>query len=602
MWISASLLLPVLVAALIPLTGLLAQPTRDSTRRRLAVWAPVAVAPAIVLTVAAADSHLYVEWILYGITMAVDDISRSLVLISALLYGGVLVSIVWVRSDRAETGAATLAAFLLISYAGNIGVYLAADAVSFYFCFAVMSFAAVGLVVHYRTAKAYRATRIYLVMTVISETALLAGLFLTVHAGGMLLVDAPQAVLDSPYLALILTLFLIGFGIKFGTVPLHVWLPLAHPAAPPAASAILSGAMVKAGMVGYLRFFPLQDPEAEFNTTVETFGWILLILSLTGAFAAVFIGVLQHDAKVVLAYSTISQMGFIGALIAAGLIDAHLGPDTIDAAVLYAVHHGLAKGALFLGVPMIKRYGRGLSGVLVTIGMCGAGLAVAGAPITSGGLGKYVSKDAVEGLTIAGIGLEYLLPFVATGSTLLLLRFTWVVLTDQRETHNAIQGDLIGWLGVCAGGIVVPWLIAAYWSPLGLPEWTDLKTLWDALWPIGLGLLIGGAFWMAAHFNWLPKRTRNETVIPAGDLVEVEEHVAYRIVSSGNSALDTAHEYSTAVRTGTSSMASSVAERIRGLINRVEQAFRPWPRFGLGAVVVLTITLVLSLVLAGGGA
>ena len=600
MWISTSLLLPVLVTALIPLTCMLAPPARDNMRRRVAVLAPVAVLPAVFMTIAAPGSQLSVDWVLYGLTMAVDDISRSLVLISVLLYGGALISIVWTRPERAETHAATLAAFLLVSYAGNIGVYLAADAVSFYLCFAIMSFSAVGLVVHYRTAKAYRATRIYLVMTVISETALLAGLFLTVHAGGMLLVDAPQAVVESPYIGLILTLLLIGFGIKFGTVPLHVWLPLAHPAAPPAASAVLSGAMVKAGMVGYLRFFPMQDPVAEFHTTVELFGCILLVLSLLGAFAAVIVGVLQHDAKVVLAYSTISQMGFIGALIAAGLIDVNLAQDTIDAAVLYAVHHGLAKGALFLGVPVIKCYGRGAAGVIVTVGMCGAGLAVAGAPVTSGGLGKYVSKDAVGGLTIAGMGLEYFLAFVATGSTLLLLRFAWVVLTDKRQTHSTIDGDLLGWLGVCAAGIVVPWFIGAYWSPLGLPQWVDVKTLWDASWPIGLGALIGGAFWWAAHVNWLPERQRDEAVVLAGDLVRVEERAAYRLVHHGGTVLDTAHKYSTAVRTSIRSTVSAVAEHLRGVITRLEHALRPWPRFGTTVVLVLTIILVLSLMSAGG--
>ncbi len=601
MWISASLLLPILVAALVPLAGVTPRPMRDRLHRGVSIAAPAAMLPAVGMTIFAPTSQLHVEWILYGSTLAVDDIARGLVLISALLYGAALVSVSWAQPGRTEEAPATLSAFLLVSYAGNIGVYLAADAVIFYLCFAVMSFSAVGLVVHYRSAKAYRATRIYLVMTVISETALLAGLFFTVHAGGMLLADAPQAILRSPYLGLILTLFLIGFGIKAGTVPLHVWLPLAHPAAPPAASAILSGAMVKAGMVGFLRFFPLQDPAADFNTTVEVFGWILLVLSLLGAFSAVFIGIIQRDGKVVLAYSTISQMGFIGALIAAGLIDADLAQDTIDAAVLYAVHHGLAKGALFLGVPVVKRYGRGAAGVLVTIGMTGAGLAVAGAPITSGGIGKYVSKDAVEGLSVAGIGLDYLLPFVATGSTLLLLRFAWVVLSEQRETHRTIDGQLLGWLAVCLAGIVVPWLLGAYWSPLGLPEWTDPKTLWDATWPIGLGLVIGGAFWWAGHAGWLPKSQDQGPGVPAGDLIEVEEPLIQRVINRGGGVLDAVHQRTTALRTGATSATSTAAQYVRTLVERIEQALRPWPRFGTSAVVLLTLMLILSLILTGGG-
>ena len=436
-------------------------------------------------------------------------------------------------------------------------------------------------------------------MTVISETALLAGLIFTVQAGGKLLSDAPDAVMDSPRTGVILTLLLIGFGIKAGTVPLHVWLPLAHPAAPPAASAVLSGAMVKAGMVGFLRFFPLQEAGAELDPTIEIFGIVLMTLSLLGAFAVVAIGVLQRDAKTILAYSTISQMGFIGALIAAGLLDGDLAADTIAAAVLYAVHHGLAKGALFLGRTVIKHYGRGAAGVVVTIGMVGAGLAVAGAPITSGGIGKYVSKEAVEGLTLAGVELYYLLPFVATGSTLLLLRFLWVVLGDEREQHSRIDGELLAWLAVCLAGIVVPWLIAVYWSPLHLPEWTDLTTVWDSTWPILLGLALGAGCWLAYRAGWIPASTREYPLIPAGDLVVVEEVAARRIISEGGHALDRIHNQTTRFGQGTARAGTALAERLRdGTDRRIRQ--RPWPRFGTVAVVLLTLVVVVSLMIAGG--
>src|SRR5699024_2367349 len=150
---------------------------------------------------------------------------------------------------------------------------------------------------------------------------------------------------------------LVGFGVKAGTVPLHVWLPLAHPAAPPAASAVLSGAMVKAGLVGWLRLLPSGPDQTGLTDgaipqTVAIFGWVLLVSALAGGFASAVLGVLQNDPKVVLAYSTISQMGFTTAVVAVGLIEPEFGDVTAAAAVLYAVHHGLAKGALFLGVPV----------------------------------------------------------------------------------------------------------------------------------------------------------------------------------------------------------------------------------------------------------
>lgn len=600
MWISLALLLPVFTAALIPLAGLAPRSSQSRIRRVVSIAAPVTTIPAVAMTLWGADSQLSLDWVLTGVTLVVDDVARALVLIGALLYGAALMAVSWkkIRSNESVSGALT--AFLLASYTGNIGVYLAADAVSFYLFFAIMSFSAAGLVVHYRTGAAYRATRIYLVMTVISETALLAGLIFTVQAGGKLLTDAPEAVLDSSRTGLILTLLLIGFGIKAGTMPLHVWLPLAHPAAPPAASAVLSGAMVKAGMVGFLRFFPLQESGAALNPTIELFGTILMILSLLGAFVAVGVGAIQRDAKVILAYSTISQMGFIGAIIAAGLLDGQLAEDTIDAAVLYAVHHGLAKGALFLGVPVIKHYGRGAAGLVVTIGMVGAGLAVAGAPITSGGIGKYVSKDAVEGLTVAGIDLYNLLPFVATGSTILLLRFLWVVLGEERKPHTTFDGELAGWLAVCLAGIVAPWLIAAYWSPLHLPEWTDLTTVWDSAWPIGLGVVIGVGCWLAYRIGWIPASTRDEPLIPAGDLVVVEERLVRQIVAEGGHVLEKIHAGTTRAREHGAKTGTALAERVRDSTDRIETTQRPWPRFGTVAVIVLTLVIVVSFMVAGG--
>lgn len=604
MLITLSLLVPALAAALIPLAGLATPTVRDKTRRGIAIFAPLAVIPSIATAIAEPGTELEVPWFLFGVTFAVDSISRGLLLIGALLYGAALMSISWAKLRDTEKAFGTLSAFLLASYVGNIGVYLAADTVSFYLAFAVMSFSAVGLVVHYRTRDSYRATAIYLIMTVISETALLAGLLLTAHAGGTMLSDAPDAVLNSEYTGLMLTLFLIGFGVKAGTAPLHIWLPLAHPAAPPAASAILSGAMVKAGMVGFLRFFPLETEAAaaaDTAATLEIFGWVLMALSLLGAFAAALVGVLQTDGKVVLAYSTISQMGFIGALIAAGLLDSSLAEDTVDAAVLYAIHHGLAKGALFLGVPVIKHYGRGLAGVVVTIGMVGAGLAVAGAPITSGGIGKYVSKDAVEGITIAGVGLEYFLPLVATGSILLLLRFLWVVLSEERDPQRSIDGELLAWLGVCLAGIVVPWIIGAQWSPLGLPDWTDPQTLWDSTWPIGLGLAIGGLFWWLSKRGWLPRRTRDSPAIPAGDLVAVEESMANSLLNRGGDVLDTVHDYTGKARAGTAQLITNLTESTNASLERTDDKLRQWPRFGAGIVVLATVILVLSLWIGGAG-
>ncbi|WP_202912228.1 proton-conducting transporter membrane subunit [Nesterenkonia muleiensis] len=628
-----SLCVPLAAVAVIALAGVLGPQRAHRLRRGTAIASPLTVLPAGLLALTGEGTELEVPWLLFGSVFAMDATARALTLIAVLLYGAALMAVTWVKLRDAERGSGALSAFLMVCFTGNIGVYLAADAVSFYLAFAVLSFSAAGLVIHYRHQAARRATRIYLVMSVISETAILAGLLLAAAAlpslnrlGGeselsphsaqsfaaapFLIADAPEAIAASPHTGLIVTLLLVGFGVKAGTVPLHVWLPLAHPAAPPAASAVLSGAMVKAGLVGWLRFLPTGDGAA-----LTTAGNTLLTLALVGAFAAVVIGVLQSDPKVVLAYSTISQMGFITCLVAAGMLVPELAGVTASAAVVYAVHHGLAKGALFLGVPVVKHYGRGPTGVVVLIGMAGAGLAVAGAPLTSGAYGKYVSKEAVEGISVLGLGLDQILPLVATGSTLLLIRFAFVVRQTELQPRRrpdgatrlsrvktrarsessetiegwpALDGLLLSWLAVCVAGIVVPWLIGQHWIA-GAEEfsWTA-GALWDATWPVLLGFLLGIVIWRLAARRKLPSwlRADGELVKP-GDLIGAEESLAVRTYRTGGSAASRVHEATESAGSRAADAASALAGTIRDTAASGERRLAAWE--GSGAVIVVVL-------------
>lgn len=577
--LATALLLPVAFITLIAMAGIVPAPGRHWIRRAGSVLAPVAMLPAAAAAVGGSPEPWEVPWLLFGSNFALDEVVRPLLLVTALLYGSALVAVAWVRPGDREPRVAALSAFLLACYTGNIGVYLASDTVAFYLAFAVMSFSAAGLVIHYRTRQARRATVIYLIMSVISETSLLAGMMLVVHAGGGQLVDAPQAVLDSPYTGLTLTLLFIGFSIKAGTLPLHVWLPLAHPAAPPAASAVLSGAMVKAGLVGWLRFFPTTaDPLGE--DAVTTLARVLLTLSLLGTFLAVPLGVLQNNPKVILAYSTISQMGFIGAVVAAGILVPVAAPATTAAAVLYAVHHGFVKGSLFLGVPVLRHFGRGAIGVVVIAGLLWASLSVAGAPGTSGAFAKYVSKEATADVTVLGIGLDVLLPLVATGSTLLLMRFAWVMWREERTPRPVPDGEFGAWVLLCLTGLTVPQWVGSNCLPLDPPIWGP-GTLWDMIWPITLGLLPGlVVWWLAARQRlpgWFP--AADGSLAPPGDLVVVEERGVLRALGAGTRAL-------TVVHTGARRAAGIGTTAVRGAGDRIQHAIvasEAWVREWRGA-------------------
>lgn len=530
LWI-ASLVLPLVVAVLLGTTGTPRGPVSGrsptgpdrTVPRLLLLAAPLTVLPALALT-ALPGARLDVPWLLVGTHLEVDGPARPLVLVSALLYAAALASVAW----AGHRGGRDLVAFLLVCHVGTTTVFTAGDTVTFYLGYSLMSFAAYGLVVNSRSAEALRAGRVYIVLAVISESAVLAAMLLISAAGGTMIADSPQAVVASDYTGLIVALLLVGFGVKAGTLPLHVWLPLAHPAAPPAASAVLSGAMVKAGLMGWLRFLPLGELE------VPGWGLALVIVALAGAFLAVPAGELQNDPKVVLAYSTISQMGFLAALVGVALASPALAPAVIPAAVAYAAHHALAKGALFLGVPVWSHHAHGARRWLVGIGLGGAALAVAGAPFSSGAVGKYAAKNAVEGAEVLGVDLVDLLPLVATGSTLLLLRAGWLLVRREPESRPRPDAELGAWLLLVASGIVVPWVVTDRWLPLTDVPGLDPVSLWDATWPILLGLVIGAAALAASRRQRLPGWAAHPDgrVVPPGDLVVPEERLVRAMGSS----------------------------------------------------------------------
>ncbi|WP_211358954.1 proton-conducting transporter membrane subunit [Nesterenkonia populi] len=586
MLIASAFLLPALAVSVIALAGAAGPSAAHRVRRTTAILAPLTTLPAVLLSLFGEGARLEVPWLLLGAEFYVDPWARSLTLIAALLYSAALMAVSWTKLRDTEKGSGALTAFLLVCFVGNVGTYVAADAASFYAAFALLSFSAAGLVIHYRSQEAQRATRIYLVMSVISETAILAGLILTASAGGHRVADAPAAVAESELTGLIVVLLLIGFGVKAGTVPLHVWLPLAHPAAPPAASAVLSGAMVKAGLVGWLRFLPLGE------AALAATGYTLLALALVGAFAAAAIGVLQRDPKVVLAYSTISQMGFITCLVAAGLLVPELASTAAAASVLYAVHHGLAKGALFLGVPVAKHFGTGGTRWLVLVGLVGAALAVAGAPLTSGAYGKYVSKETVEGVTFLGADLYYLLPLVATGSVVLLMRCGWLLWSAERHPEHRPAGELASWLLVCAAGVAVPWLVGAFWLEAGGFSW-ELGPLWDATWPLLLGVVLGLGVWWSAHRGWLPGWAMHAdgSAVQPGDLVVAEESLAARAGRGAAVVLDGAHRGTAMVRASVWNVMSSAGERTEQGLDGGERRLRSWEFSGAAVLVVLVAAL-----------
>jgi formate hydrogenlyase subunit 3/multisubunit Na+/H+ antiporter MnhD subunit len=452
------------------------------------MFAPWAALPALLLSLwAEPGTVVKIPWLLLGTHLGVDATAQVFLLFTALLW---LCAGVYARAYL--TGDATayrFFTFFLTALSGNLGLILAQDMVTFYLFFTLMSFAAYGLVVYDGSNTARRAGKVYLSLAIVGEILLVPGLLLIAQAAGVTeFRGMAVAVAEAPTRDLIIVLILVGFGIKVGALPLHVWLPLAHPAAPTPASAVLSGAMIKAGLLGWVRFLPLGE------ATLPSWGGLCLAAGLAAAFYGVAIGLTQDNPKTALAYSSISQMGFMTVGIGVGLSVPETWPATLAAILLYALHHGLAKGALFLGVGIARSAPQeGWQRWLILAGLLLPALALAGAPLTSGAAAKLALKDVAVALPIFwSTWVNGLLPLAAVGTTLLMGRFL-LLLYFSAEDHGARPTPLlwVPWAALLVGGLSLSWYFAAHSGAE-----TFIKTpSFSTLWPVLVGALLSWVAW-----------------------------------------------------------------------------------------------------------
>jgi hydrogenase-4 component B len=468
---------------------------------RLSPWAPL---PALLLAlVAEPGASLQLDWILLGSSFGLTEVTRVFLLFTALLWWGAgLYARGYLRDDPRRPRFELL---WLLTLAGNLMLILALDVVSFYAGFALMTFAAYGLVIHTDKPEARRAGRVYLAMAVLGEGLILAGLLLAVvqaDAGIQpLLADLPAAVATSDQRDLLIALLWLGFGVKAGLPLLHLWLPLAHPVAPVPASAVLSGAMIKAGLLGWLHTLPIG--------LVSLPGWsaLVIVAGFVAAFGAAFLSLHQEHPKTVLAYSSISQMGLITVGIGMALQEPDLRPLLVAAIAVYALHHGLSKGALFLGVGIARHPGR-LAGPLLWLLLALPALSLAGV-MTSGVVAKLGLKAALD--TQATLPdwwdhLPRLLELAAVGTTLIMARYLWL-LQSESQGDRAPAASWWGWVLLLASGPVLVFL-PGHWGLIDRDaitpgDWVSLS------WPVLLGTALA----------LIGARTLRPWPIPPGDLL-----------------------------------------------------------------------------------
>jgi formate hydrogenlyase subunit 3/multisubunit Na+/H+ antiporter MnhD subunit len=235
--------------------------------------------------------------------------------------------------------------------AGMNLVVLADDAFSYLLCWEFMSLASWALVMaHHREPGNAKAGYVYLVMASFGTLALLLAFGLLAGPAGDYGFAAIRAAPHTPYVAsLVLILMLLGAGSKAGLVPLHVWLPLAHPAAPSHVSALMSGVMTKVAVYGFIRvIFDLLGPPTWWASV------IVLFLGGITAVMGILYAMMEKDLKRLLAYSTIENIGVIFASLGLALAfqanGLKLGAAlALTAALFHVLNHSFFKSLLFFG-------------------------------------------------------------------------------------------------------------------------------------------------------------------------------------------------------------------------------------------------------------
>ncbi len=474
---------------LVPFAPLLGGVLLLCLRERSLPWLWLACVPALLVALQP-PAALELPWLWEGVRWGgSDSLTRAWLGFSALLWG---CAAVFANSSLSrDPRRLRFWAFWQLALAGKLLLIIATDALSFYLGFSAMSLSAYGLIVHRGGPGPRRAGRLYLQLAICGEMLLLAGLLLRTHSTGQAFdfVTWQAQPIDN----LTLALLLLGLGLKAGFWPLHVWLPLAHPEAPAPASAVLSGAMLKAGILGIWRCVPEADP------TLAAWSTPLLAVGIFGALYAAALGLCAAKSKAVLAYSSVSQMGWMLMILALAWSLEQPSAGILAVLLLFGVHHGLAKGALFLAAGMVHE---GRLPRLVWALLLLPALAIMGAPLSSGAAVKYLLKDAWHDSAFAAWAPWLTLASFATA--LLLLRALWLMWRDQQ--HAPAQrppfGQWLPWAVLSTASLLLPWA----WPALREPLLDGLYPggLWAALWPLLAALTLTG--WALRRAWQVPSR------------------------------------------------------------------------------------------------
>jgi multicomponent Na+:H+ antiporter subunit D len=376
------------------------------------------------------------QWGKYGILLVADLLGAGMVVLSSLIS---LMAMIYATDymDRKALDSTFFPLFNLM-VAGLNGIFLTGDIFNLFVFFEVLVLSSCGLIVltgrgdHTKMADKLEAIFKYLILNMVSIILMLvaiASLYATVGTLNMADIAVKMSVLaDSGtlpwHIHVIAMMFIVVFGYKAALFPLHFWLADVHPSAPAPIHAMLSGMVIKVGVYGILRIHYLLFNEALFMVQP-----ILIVLSLITIAVGATSAIGQYDLKRLLAYSSVSQIGYV--LLGVGMGTAY----ALTAAIVYLVNHAIAKSMLFLttgetlyhaGTKDMRKMGGFAASApfLCTIFLIGS-MSIAGLPPAGGFFAKLLLFDS-------GLTAEFYIPIaialVFAVFTLFYLFRTWLTI------------------------------------------------------------------------------------------------------------------------------------------------------------------------------
>ena len=366
-----------------------------------------------------------------------------------LILGIVSIASAWYRFGYRDHDSFTTSFWLPLFLASMVGVISANNLWVFMTAWELMSITSFFLVIaHKDEPGVLKSGYVYLIMSQLSAFAILSGFLLT--ATFLHSVDFSQWALSAHTLpsdikSWIFILLFLGFGVKSGIIPFHIWLPRAHPIAPSPVSGLMSGAMIKLGVFGIMQFLLI-----DLGQTNVIWPIILLIAGAVSSLLGVLYALMEHNLKRLLAYHSIENIGIIflgiGVMgIGIDLHDANLETIGMIAALFHALNHAVFKSQLFLVAGAVEQHtgtldANHLGGLIrtipgIAIGFLTGSMAISALPPFNG--------FASEWITFRG-----LIAMITTSSA------WWTLLAITMTLILAMTSALAGMCFVKASGVI----------------------------------------------------------------------------------------------------------------------------------------------------